>query len=29
MDADGSNPQPLTDANGVIDRHPAWQPLTR
>jgi Tol biopolymer transport system component len=29
MDADGSNPQPLTDENGVIDRHPAWQPLTR
>ena len=29
MDADGSNPQPLTDENGVIDRHPTWQPLTR
>ena len=27
--ADGSNPQPLTDENGVIDRHPSWKPLTR
>ena len=29
MNADGSSPQPLTDEDGVIDRHPSWQPLTR
>jgi hypothetical protein len=29
MNADGSNQQPLTDADGVIDRHPTWQPIRR
>jgi Tol biopolymer transport system component len=29
MNADGTNTQPLTDEDGVIDRHPSWQPLTR
>jgi hypothetical protein len=29
MNADGSNPQPLADENGVIDRHASWHPLTR
>ena len=29
MNADGSAPQPLTDDDGVIDRHPSWQPLPR
>ena len=29
MNADGSNPQPLTNEDGAIDRHPSWQPLTR
>jgi Tol biopolymer transport system component len=27
MNADGSNPHALTDENGVIDRHPTWQPV--
>ena len=27
MNADGSNQHALTDEDGVIDRHPTWQPL--
>jgi hypothetical protein len=29
MNADGSNQQAVTDEDGVIDRHPTWQPVTR
>jgi TolB protein len=27
MNADGSNQHALTDEDGVIDRHPSWQPV--
>ena len=27
MNADGSNQHALTDEDGVIDRHPTWQPV--
>jgi len=27
MNADGSNQHALTYENGIIDRHPTWQPL--
>lgn len=27
MNADGSNQRALTDEDGVIDRHPSWQPV--
>jgi TolB protein len=29
MNADGSNQKALTDEDGVIDRHPSWQPVGR